>query len=137
MSPQPPPHAATTQRVNRYFQTVLGGKADIRVQLPITLSTSEPEPDIVIVQLDAGEYADRYPDSNDVLLLIEVAYTSLEIDRRQKAPIYAKANITDYWILDIIERQAYIFRNPTKEEYQSEIIFNAENSITFLAFSDL
>jgi Uma2 family endonuclease len=118
MSPQTPPSAATTQRTDRYLQNLLKNKADIRIQLPITLSTSEPEPDIAVVCIDPNGYADHHPTPSEILLLIEVAYSSLNIDRDEKAPIYARANIGDYWILDVIKRQVYIFRNPSELGYQ-------------------
>jgi Uma2 family endonuclease len=108
MSPQRPPHAATVQRCDRYLQNRLRNRADIRVQLPITLITSEPEPDLAVVHINAGEYADHHPTPSEIFLLIEVAHTTLETDRQEKAPIYARTNITDYWILDIIKRQVFI-----------------------------
>lgn len=94
MSAQRPPHAATTQRIDRYLQTLLRNQADIRSQLPITLSTSEPEPDIAVVRIDPGGYADHHPAPNEILLLIEVAHTTLRqssgttlvTDREDKSP---------------------------------------------------
>ena len=137
MSPQRPPHAGTTQRTDRYLQNLLQGVAHIRTQLPITLSTSEPEPDIAVVRIDANEYGDRHPGADDIFLLIEISYTTLEFDRSEKALIYARANIADYWVLDVNERQVYIFRNPTNSGYQEEIVLNANSVITPLAFSQI
>lgn len=137
MSPQRPPHAGTTQRINRYLQNLLRGRADIRVQLPITLSTSEPEPDIAVVRTDPGDYGNRHPNASDIFLLIEVAYTTLEIDRSEKGPIYARANIADYWILDVANRHAYIFRNPTPAGYQSETALQYNGVIAPLAFPEI
>lgn len=136
VSPQRPPHAGTTQRIDRYLQNLLGGQADIRVQLPITLSTSEPEPDIAVVRIDPASYGDRHPTPDEIFLLIEVAYTTLDTDREQKAPIYARANIADYWILDVSDRQVYIFRNPSNEGYQSETILNEYAALAPLAFPE-
>ncbi|MFB2936557.1 Uma2 family endonuclease [Aerosakkonemataceae cyanobacterium BLCC-F154] len=134
MTPQRPPHAGTTQRASDYLKEQLKNQAHVRMQLPITLSTSEPEPDIAVVRIDPNGYGDRHPNANDILLLIEVAYTTLNIDRQEKAPIYAKANIADYWILDVIERCVYIFRNPTPSGYQAEMILTADRAISPLAF---
>ena len=76
-SPQTPIHAATTQRSDRYLQHLLRDLAAIRVQLPITLATSEPEPDIAVVCIDPGAYRDHHPNPSEILLLIEVSYATL------------------------------------------------------------
>lgn len=137
MSPQYPPHAATTQRCDRYFQNILPEKAYIRVQLPITLSTSEPEPDIAIVRIDPAFYGERHPVAEDIFLLIEIADSTIRKDRKIKASIYARANILEYWILDVSKRQVYIFRNPSTNGYQSETILDANASLAPVAFSDI
>jgi Uma2 family endonuclease len=137
MSPQRPPHAATTQRTSDDLKTVLIGKAHVRTQLPITLSTSEPEPDIAVVTIDPGEYGDHHPNPSEILFLIEVAYSTLNIDSEEKALIYAKANIADYWILDVVERQVYIFRQPTESGYQQKTIFQQDATIAPLAFPNI
>ncbi len=136
MSPQKPPHAATTQRSCDYLKALLTRQAYVRMQLPITLSTSEPEPDIAVVRIDPNGYADHHPISSEILLIIEVAYTTFDYDRQEKASVYAKANIADYWILDIMERQAYILRQPSSG-YQEEIILNPDAVITPLAFPQI
>lgn len=134
VSPQNPPHAATTQRASDYLKALLLGQAHVRMQLPITLSTSEPEPDIAVVRIDLAAYGDHHPSPKEIFLLIEVAHTTLETDRAEKAPIYARANIPEYWILDITNYQVYIFRNPGYEGYQEEIILNENATLTPLAF---
>jgi len=137
MSPQTPIHAATTQRSDRYLQHLLRDLAEIRVQLPITLATSEPEPDIAVVCIDPGGYGDRHPNQAEILLLIEVSYSTLQIDRREKALIYARANIAEYWILDVVSRQAYIYRNPAPGGYQSEIVIADNAVMKMLAFPEI
>ncbi|MEG4496892.1 Uma2 family endonuclease [Microcoleus sp. F10-C6] len=137
MSPQTPIHAATTQRSDRYLQHLLRDLAAIRVQLPITLATSEPEPDIAVVRIDPGDYRDHHPNPSEILLLIEVSYSTLQIDRREKAPIYAKANIAEYWILYVAAREAYIYRNPAPGGYQSEIVVPDDAVIRMLAFPEI
>lgn len=138
MSPQEPPHAATTRRASRYLDRLLDGRADDRTQLPITLQPhSEPEPDIAIVRLDAKDYADRHPSVEDILLIIEISDTTLQKDRNQKALIYAKAGITDYWILDINKRQMFILRDSNGDRYQNEQRLSASDRCTPLAFPEL
>jgi Uma2 family endonuclease len=70
---------------------------------------SEPEPDIAVVRIDANEYGDRHPTPDDILWIIEVADSTVLSDRQQKARVYARARIADYWILDVNTRQVYNF----------------------------
>ncbi len=137
MSAQCPPHAATTQRASDYLKARLMERAYVRMQLPITITTSEPEPDIAIVQIDPAIYGDHHPTPNEILLLIEVAHTTLVTDRKEKAPIYARANIADHWILDIVGRRVYIFRNPSNEGYQCKTVLKQDAVIEPLAFPEI
>lgn len=135
---QRPPHAATTQRAANYLTRLLVGQAYIRVQLPITLPpNSEPEPDIAVVHIDARRYFDHHPAPDEIFLLLEVAKTTLKNDSITKAPIYAKAQIPEYWVLDVQERQVSVFRQPGAETYQQETILNEDATISLVAFPDL
>lgn len=71
------------------------------------------------------EYGARHPAPDEIFLIIEVADSTLLSDRQQKAPIYAKAGIADYWILDVNTKQSDVFREPTQEGYQQETILTA------------
>ena len=138
MSPQLPPHAATTQRAFRYLDRLLEAVAYVRMQLPVTLKPkSEPEPDIAVVRIDANEYGDRHPTPKDIFLIIEVADSTLLGDRQQKALVYAKAGIADYWILDVNAKQVYVFREPTPVGYQQEAIVAANTVLAPVVFPDI
>lgn len=138
MNPQLPPHAATTQRAFRYLDRLLETVAYVRMQLPVTLKPkSEPEPDIVVVRIDAHEYGDHHPTPDEIFLMIEVADSTLLGDRQQKALIYAKAGIADYWILDVNAKQVYVFREPTPNGYQQEAIVAANTVLAPVAFPDI
>lgn len=138
MNPQLPPHAATTQRAFRYLDRLLESVAYVRMQLPITLKPkSEPEPDIAVVRIDPNEYGDRHPAPDEIFLIIEVADSTLFSDRQQKAPIYARAGISDYWILDVNTRQVYVFREPTLDGYQQETVLAANTVLAPVAFPDI
>ncbi len=116
MSPQQPPHAATTQRAANYISSLLVERAYIRMQLPITVSpNSEPEPDIAVVRIHPREYIDHHPAPDEIFLLVEVADSTLPRDRSLKARIYARAGIADYLILDVNNRQVYVLRQPEKK----------------------
>lgn len=135
MSPQQPPHAATTQRASDYLRDLLAGKAIIRVQLPITLRpNSEPEPDVAVVRINPDEYQESHPTPDDIFLVIEVADASLSIDRKQKASTYARAKIADYWVLNVSKRQAHVFREPKDGTYQQETLLSEDAFLSLVAF---
>lgn len=138
MSPQQPPHASTTQRASDSLRNLLTGKATIRVQLPITLHpNSEPEPDIAVVRINSDEYQESHPTADDIFLLVEVADTTLYTDCKQKSLTYAKAGITDYWVLNVNKRQVHVFREPNGEKYQQEILLNEEATLSLVAFPEI
>ncbi|NEN88871.1 MAG: Uma2 family endonuclease [Okeania sp. SIO3H1] len=134
MNPQRAPHAATTQRTSDYLKSQLTQQAHIRMQLPVTLSNSEPEPDIAVVHIDPKAYGDRHPSPQEIFFLIEISDTTLRIDRQEKTLIYAGANIPEYWVLDVVQRQAYIYRHPTPGGYQSETVLSDSEVINPLNF---
>jgi Uma2 family endonuclease len=138
MSAKNPPHAATTLCASDYLKRLLAEVALVRVQDPIQLSQySEPEPDIAVVRIDARKYIDRHPAPNEIFLLIEVADTTLETDRKQKAPLYAKAGIADYWILDVNQRQVFVFREPGLEGYNLKFILPEDATLSLMAFPEI
>ena len=138
MSAKNPPHAATNLCAADYLRNLLAGLALIRIQDPIALSTnSEPEPDIAVVQIDSRSYQDFHPAPVNIFLLIEIADTTLETDRKRKASAYAKAAIADYWILDVNTRQVYVFREPLGGNYRQETIFNEDDVLSILAFPEI
>ena len=138
MSPQRPFHAASVQRSSRLLFKLLSDRAEIRVQLPVILGNdSEPEPDLAVVRFDADEYSFRHPEVPDIYLLIEVADSTIAKDRNQKARIYAKNRVLEYWILDLQKRQVYVFRQPEEGIYREKLILNSDDSITMQAFPDV
>jgi Uma2 family endonuclease len=138
MSPQRPFHAASVQRSSRLLFKLLSDRAEIRVQLPVILGNdSEPEPDLAVVRFDADEYSFRHPEVPDIYLLIEVADSTIAKDRNQKARIYAKNQVLEYWILDLQKRQVYVFRQPEEGIYREKLILNSDDSITMQAFPDV
>jgi Uma2 family endonuclease len=138
MSPQQPPHAATVQRTWKYLTRLLAEIADIRIQLPVTLyPNSEPEPDIAVVRVDSREYLDGHPIPSDIFLLIEVADWTLNKDRGVKARTYAKADIPEYWVLDVNARVVYVFRQPENNIYTSEFILDENSTISLVAFPNI
>ena len=85
----------------------------VRCQNPLRLDDmSEPEPDIAILRPRADFYTTAHPGPADVLLVIEVADTSLAYDLGVKVPLYARHGIPEVWVIDATTRQIRVFREP-------------------------
>ena len=109
---QLPPHASAVMRLNRYLSRLLSEAWELRPQLPITLSDSEPEPDFAIVVGPETRYDARHPKPSEVALVIEVADSSLLEDRRYKGSLYAAAKIPQFWIVNLPGAVVEVHTNP-------------------------
>lgn len=118
--PHNPPHDSTIQRMLRPLLKSLPRGSDLRVQSAITLRDSEPEPDFAIVRGSSADYENHHPSAADVGLLIEVADTSLARDRHDKGRIYANAGIAVYWVVNLLDRQIEVYRQPSTAEMAAE-----------------
>ena len=118
--PKNPPHRATTRLVRTALENILPAGWYVDSQEPITLSNSEPEPDIVVVRGDTRQYLDRHPSAEDIALIIEVSDTTLERDRTVKKRIYARAGISIYWIVNLVEEQVEVYSQPLVEVEQPD-----------------
>ena len=109
-------------------------KAVIRVQSPVNLpeSVSVPEPDLV--WLTPRDYRTATATSADVLLVIEVADSSLASDRDRKGRLYAEAGIPDYWLVNLIDRCVEVFREPTPNGYRQNSIYRSGDMLAPAAF---
>lgn len=116
MPPIGPPHAEVVDRLTALFVRALGDRARVRIQQPfLACDDSEPEPDVAVVA--ARSYAAGHPER--ALLIIEVAETSLEYDRKTKAALYAGSSVTDYWVVDVAGQCIEVFGDPTDGRYAS------------------
>jgi Uma2 family endonuclease len=107
-----PPHDQSLSRINRRLARLLSEAWELRIQCAITLRRSEPEPDVAIARGPEGRYSRRHPGPRDIVLLIEVAESSLHEDRTTKATIYADARIPEYWIINVIDSQIEVYTDP-------------------------
>lgn len=138
MSPIGSRHAGTIIRLNRLFVTGLRNRALVSVQNPVRLGEhDEPQADLAILRPRSDDYAIRLPEAADVLLLVEVADSSLERDRDLKAPLYARAGIPEYWVWDLVHQQVLVHRDPTPEGYISVETVGPEDALGPAAFPDL
>ena len=118
MSPIGKLHAACVDRLSDLFRDILGKSVIIRVQNPIIPDAhSEPEPDLSILKRKANFYADGHPRPEDILLIVEVADTTLEKDRTTKKELYAAVGIAEYWIINLPDRQVEQYLDPFGKDY--------------------
>jgi Uma2 family endonuclease len=108
-----PPHDATIQKAMKRLFRILSPNWDLRVQSAITVTTSEPEPDLAVVRGDENSYLTRHPGPADTGLVIEVADATLAGDRIDKGRIYARAGIACYWIVNLVDRQVEVYTAPS------------------------
>ena len=112
MSPQNPRRASATTRIDTALRQAVGGRAVVRVQLPlITGAYSVPEPDVAVVPGKDSDYDDAHP--TVALLVVEIADSSLLQDRLTKAAIYAAAAIPQYWLVNLRDDCVEVFSAPS------------------------
>ena len=131
MSPIGPSHSNLVDFLTKWsFQSIADMPLRVRVQNPIRLPSveSEPEPDICWVQ--ENDYSQEHPGPDDVLLVIEVAGSSLLYDRDTKLSVYASAGIKDYWIANISDERLEVYREPKGDSYQQQLLLNDGESIS-------
>ncbi|HKS54077.1 MAG TPA: Uma2 family endonuclease [Steroidobacteraceae bacterium] len=112
MAPIGSPHAAVVCILDTLLREVASG-AIVRVQSPLVLSErSAPQPDVVLLRPRADRYYKSHPTAADALLVVEVSDTTLRYDIEIKRPVYARAGVTELWIVDIDRRELHVFRKP-------------------------
>jgi len=122
MAPIGAPHAGITKRLIDIFSRQVGGAAIIDAQDPVVLGTSsEPQPDLALLRPRDDFYVKSHPGPEDVLLLIEIADTTLAYDRDTKIPLYAQSGISEVWLIDIKGRHLDVYRQPEEGRYTTQL----------------
>jgi Uma2 family endonuclease len=112
-----PRHALCVTRLQRLFRLLEPFDVHVRLQLPVTLSEfDEPEPDAAIVKGQPEAFADRHPGPADVVALVEVADSSVRLDRTTKLRKYAQAAIPQYWLVNLPDRRIEVYTEPVPKE---------------------
>jgi len=138
MSPLNVAHVLCVNRLTSLLVTRLAGQAVVSVQNPIQLDEySLPQPDLAIWKPPSDEFSDRLPGPSEVLLVIEVADTSVARDRRVKASLYAEAGIVEYWLVNLPERRVEVYREPQSDGYRATVRFRSGELLSPLAFPDV
>ncbi|HEY9887809.1 MAG TPA: Uma2 family endonuclease [Candidatus Obscuribacterales bacterium] len=134
MTPVDPPHEERGDAVAEHLRQGLGRRVLVREGKAITLPTSEPIPDVAVVE--RRSYGDHHPYPENIYLLIEIANSRPERDIDVKRPIYARAGIVEYWVFDLVNDEFRVFRGCADGDYQTDIPWT-EPTITLQAFPDV
>ena len=128
MSPKGSKHSKIVKNLNKLLAQILGDQGIISIQDPIIASNfSEPEPDVAILKYRDDFYGDEHPYGKDVLLVIEIADTSVVYDRKVKLPIYAESGVPECWLIDLNKKEIYMYWQPMGNAYKfSELVRESE-----------
>ena len=138
MTPIGPSHAGLVDRLAELLINRLTGKANVRIQNPIRLGKyTEPQPDLVVARRRKDYYAGRHPEAGDVLLVIEVADSSLLYDQVEKAPRYATAGIPEAWLVDVSGETVTVYSGPGPGGYSEKRLPRRGNEIRSVAVAGL
>jgi Uma2 family endonuclease len=119
MSPIGSPHAACVKFLSALLNRLFNGKLIVGTQDPIRLNDfSEPQPDVALLRWRDDFYRHAHPIPADVLLVIEVADSTVETDRSYKMPLYAKAGIPEMWLVNLPAEQVELYALPANDAYQ-------------------
>ena len=112
--PQGAPHYTAIRKTAKALEAAFGPGWDVRMEGPIGLDDeSEPEPDVAVVPGSLDDYAREHP--SRPVLTVEIAESSLALDRRHKGSLYARAGLADYWILNLVDRVLEVYRDPSPD----------------------
>jgi Uma2 family endonuclease len=111
-------HASVVDELNHRLTRVIPDIFRVRVQNPLRLSeTNEPQPDLALVRARPDRYSRDHPGPEDAVLVIEVGDTTTDYDRQVKVPLYARAGISEVWLVDLTAGHIEYYRRPAPEGY--------------------
>lgn len=138
MSPIGRRHSAFVDRLNRLLVRKLGDAAIVRVQGSIQLGERVmPQPDFAVLRPRDDFYETALPGPADVMLVVEVADTSLVYDRSEKARLYARSGIPEYWLLDLVQNTVLVHTEAGPVGYQHVEIRSGNESWISRSLPDL
>lgn len=119
MAPVGSRHAGHLKHLLRLVSNAVGDAAIVSVQDPVRLGEhSEPQPDLALLEPKDDFYTSAHPTADDVLLVVEIAETSLEYDRSSKIPLYASHGVGVVWLLSLRDRAIEVYEQPGEDGYQ-------------------
>jgi Uma2 family endonuclease len=135
MSPVGPSHTSRVKILSKLFFRLLIDQASIGIQDPVVLDDfSEPIPDISNLKWRQDEYAKAHPRPEDIILLIEVADSSLAKDRAEKIPMYAESGVSESWLINLPEKRIEVYKQPMDGKYQQVELIESNGALQIEAF---
>jgi Uma2 family endonuclease len=130
MSPIGTRHAASVRRLHTMFATLFSQSALVSVQSPIALPPdSEPQPDVVLLRTRSDFYERAHPRPSDVLLVVEVSDSTIEIDRDIKLPLYGESGVAEVWIVNLVENVIEVYLRPSDGTYSTRRVYRTGEEI--------
>ncbi|MGO9920931.1 MAG: Uma2 family endonuclease [Isosphaeraceae bacterium] len=128
-----PPHAVTVEESRRLLERTTPAGWHLRQENPVIIPDyDEPEPDLAVVRGTPRTYARRHPVAADIGLLVEVAETTLDVDRGEKLRAYARGKVPVYWIVNLVDQQIEVYTKPASKAYASCTIYKAGREVPFV-----
>ena len=138
MAPTGRPHGRRTHRIARMFGRIVPEDVEISIQSTIQLNDhSAPEPDIALLNRRASLDKENIPRAEDILLVVEVAESSLRSDRGPKARRYAQSGIPELWIFDLADGEIEVSRQPTPQGYADIRRYRPGDTLTIQALPEI
>ncbi|GFZ99996.1 Uma2 family endonuclease [Okeania sp. KiyG1] len=138
ISPMGIRHSASVKCLAELFILRLAQTVTVGIQDPVRLNnTSEPQPDISLLQRRPDFYETRHPQPENVFLLIEVSDTTIKYDREIKVPLYAENNIVEVWLVNLTEECLEVYRQPKGNGYEIVQTFQRGETVTIQALPDV
>jgi Uma2 family endonuclease len=135
MSPQDTPHAVAVRLAHQVLRRVFPEDTYlVNDQLPLALDPdSEPEPDVSVVEGHPRDFLDDHP--TEAVLVVEVADASLRFDRGEKHTLYARHGLPEYWIVNLVDRQLEVRREPGDDSYADTTVYDADETVSLRGHS--
>ncbi len=132
------PHYSIVDRLTERFVIAVKGRAIVRVQNPVPLGDlSEPQPDITLLKRYEDFYRETAQQDADVLLVVEVADSSLRYDRDIKIPLFARHAIPEVWLIDVRHSKILLFQDVSSDGYRHETTLTTAGILSPLALPEV
>ncbi len=124
LAPVVPEHWNSTNDAFDILRDLIGREFSVMVERPVSfIDGTEPQPDLVVARGSRNDYRKRHPGPADLCLVVEVCASTLAKDRKRKLPMYAGFSIPEVWIVNLIDRQVEVFRDPRESRYATSRIY--------------
>ena len=136
MNPQGPQHSDPIDFLTEWSVEQTSRQFTVRTEKPIVMPYANSCPDPDIAWVTRRRYLDRHPLPEEVQLLIEVRYSSIDFDRTEKLSLYAESGIQEYWQVDVSSRTVIVYRDPAEVSYRSVSFFPTGTEVSPICLPD-